>query len=171
MNRLNPQKLFERIATDVPQSLHRHLFVTGSLAAAYHYKSQLRGQAINTKDADLVIHPAGDTDSCRKMTDRLRESGWRNTGDCFPRDTAEPADELRAIRLLPPESNEYFVEFLNIPQKDHRIGIRTMFSFLEANLARLKRELIRDATTNRASLISTAELTILRAETYDLDCS
>jgi hypothetical protein len=37
MNKLDPKELFERIARDVPTELHQHLFVTGSLAAAYHY--------------------------------------------------------------------------------------------------------------------------------------
>jgi hypothetical protein len=118
VNRLDPEKLFELIARDVPQSLHQHLFVTGSLAAAYHYKAQLQGQAINTKDADLVVHPAGHTDSCREMTETLRQIGWRNTDECYPGTAMEPASELRAIRLYPPASNEYFIEFLNIPPRD-----------------------------------------------------
>lgn len=118
MNRLDPMELFERIAKDVPQGLHEHLFVTGSLAAAYHYKAKLQGQAINTKDADLVVHPAGHIKSCREMAEQLRDIGWRNTEQCFPQTTAKPVDNLRAIRLLPPASNEYFIEFLNIPDKD-----------------------------------------------------
>ncbi len=118
MNRLDPETLFERIAGDVPKALHQHLFVTGSLAAAYHYKSQLQGHAINTKDADLVVHPAGHVDSCRKMAEELHGIGWRNSNQCYPQATAQPVENLRAIRLLPPASNEYFIEFLNIPDKD-----------------------------------------------------
>lgn len=117
MNRLDPTQLFERIAQDVPTALQKHLFVTGSLAAAYHYKAMLQGQAINTKDADLVVQPAGHTQSCREMTEHLREIGWRNTSESYPQPTADPVDKLRAIRLFPPGSNEYFVEFLNIPDK------------------------------------------------------
>lgn len=56
--------------------------------------------------------------SCQEMTEKLRTLGWRNTDDCFPKATAQPAGDLRAIRLFPPKSNEYFIEFLNIPQKD-----------------------------------------------------
>ncbi len=118
MNRLDPMELFERIASDVPEPLHQHLFVTGSLAAAYHYKEQLQGQAINTKDADLVVHPAGHVNSCRKMAEQLKGIGWKNIEECFPQATAEPVKTLRAIRLYPPESTEYFIEFLNIPDKD-----------------------------------------------------
>lgn len=55
MNRLDPDALFRRIAADVPADLRGHLFVTGSLAAAYHFQARLEGRAINTKDADLGL--------------------------------------------------------------------------------------------------------------------
>ncbi len=118
MNKLNPTELFERIAGDVPEPLHRHLFVTGSLAAAYHYKAQLQGQAINTKDADLVVHPAGDVVSCQDMAQELLNTGWRCIDECYPQSAPKPVDTLRAIRLFPPDSNAYFIELLNIPETD-----------------------------------------------------
>ena len=43
MNRLDPMELFERIARDVPQALHQHLFVTGSLAAALPLQGTVTG--------------------------------------------------------------------------------------------------------------------------------
>ncbi len=67
MKKLDPSALFERLAGDIPGDLRANLFVTGSLAAAYHFQSQLEGRAINTKDADLVVHPAGNVISCRQM--------------------------------------------------------------------------------------------------------
>jgi len=122
MNKLDPTVLFKRLADDVPKELHKHLFVTGSLAAAYHFKTKLQGQAINTKDADLVVHPAGHVMSCQAMANRLLELGWRRTNDCYPMQSAEPATDLRAIRLFPPQSDDYFVEFLNIPSVDQQEG-------------------------------------------------
>lgn len=124
MNRLDPEKLFQHLAKDIPADLHRHLFVTGSLAAAYHYRATLLGRGVNTKDADLVVHPAGHTDSCQQMAERLKELGWRNTNECFAQTSAEPVDELRAIRLYPPSSQEYFIEFLNIPGHDQAVAKR-----------------------------------------------
>jgi len=56
MNKLDPIELFERIAGDVPQPLHQHLFDTGSLAAGYHYKAQLQEQAINTVLFQRIWH-------------------------------------------------------------------------------------------------------------------
>ncbi|MBX3415396.1 MAG: hypothetical protein KF708_22120, partial [Pirellulales bacterium] len=77
MNRLDPETLFQRLATDLPPTLRKHLFVTGSLAAAYHFRDQLIGRAVNTKDADLVVHPAGDTESCCRIAQQLLQLGWR----------------------------------------------------------------------------------------------
>ncbi len=118
MNQLDPVELFQAISSDIPKHLHQNLFVTGSLAAAYHYRTRLQGQAINTKDTDLVVHPAGNVTSCKEITEELLNSGWRPTDNCFSMAKPEPVGELRAIRLFPPASNTYFIEFLNIPEKD-----------------------------------------------------
>ena len=91
MNKLNPTELFERIAEDVPTDLHGHLFVTGSLATAYHFRAQLREQAINTKDADLVVHPVGDVVSCRQMAEQMLTLGWSRTEECYAKPASEPA--------------------------------------------------------------------------------
>ena len=115
MSKLNPKSLFKRIARDVPTNLHPHLFVTGSLAAAYHFAAVLEGRGINTKDVDLVVHPAGEVASCAQMAQQLLAGGWRPVKDCTPQTTPELADTLRAIRLLPPDSQDYFIEFLGLP--------------------------------------------------------
>jgi hypothetical protein len=117
MTKLDPAALFERLAADIPGDLHTNIFVTGSLAAAYHFQAQLEGRAINTKDADLVVHPAGNVVSCQQMAGRLVDLGWIRTEECYPRSNPEPADELRAIRLYPPGPHDYFIEFLNLPQQ------------------------------------------------------
>lgn len=117
MKELDPKLLFERLAADIPSNLHPNLFVTGSLAAAYHFQARLEGRGINTKDADLVVHPAGNVTSCQQMAGKLIALGWTRTEECFPRATRHPANELRAIRLYPPGSHDYFLEFLNVPQR------------------------------------------------------
>jgi hypothetical protein len=122
MIKLDPAQLFRQIAADLPDEFHAHVFVAGSLAAAYHYQAQLEGHAVNTKDADLVIHPAGNVTCCRQMAQQLLNSGWKRTTEqgieCAPRLTPEPVDQLRAIRLLPPDSKPYFLEFLAVPKAD-----------------------------------------------------
>ena len=128
MTRLNPQVLFARIARDVPTDLHQHLFVTGSLAAAYHFSDQLQEQSLNTKDADLVVHPAGDVGSCRELAERLRDIGWTQKQDerFHPRADREPVDNLPFIRLCPPESHDYFIEFLTLPPPGQKEPLRSV---------------------------------------------
>ena len=121
MAKLDPAVLFGRISRDVPAALLRHVFVTGSLAAAYAFKLKLKSRAVNTKDADLVVHPAGDSASAAKMASELLRLGWRRLeGKCFARADAEPAGALMAIRLNPPGSTVYFVEFLNVPREEQK---------------------------------------------------
>jgi hypothetical protein len=131
MTRLDPAELFDRIANDIPESLHSHLIVTGSLAAAYEFHAQLEGQAVNTKDADLVVHPAGEEKNCAEMTQNLLQLGWTPTEQCFPHADPEPIDDLCAIRLYPPNSSDYFIEFLNVPA----IGQETAKKWIPLELA------------------------------------
>jgi len=122
MNTLDPEVLFSLIAKDVPRKLHRHLYMTGSLAAAYEYRSKLQRRGINTKDADLMVHPAGDVVSSQEIASKLLELGWRKTKDCYPQQAASPVETLRAIRLAPPDSDAYFLELLNIPATDQIVA-------------------------------------------------
>lgn len=112
---LDPEALFQQIAGDLPDELRAHVFVVGSLAAAYQFRRQLQGRGVNTKDADLVVHPAGDTVSCAELAERLLALGWRPTRECKPAATPADPESLRAIRLRPPSSDDYFVELLNLP--------------------------------------------------------
>lgn len=104
------------VASQLPSSLHPNVLLVGSLAAAYHYRTQL-GTDVRTKDADVVIQPAGSLSTCRDIALRLLEHGWRRTEKCFPSRTAAPTDSLRAIRLYPPRVTSYFVELLALPER------------------------------------------------------
>lgn len=115
MTGLDPRALLRRLSADLPAPIRRHLFLVGSLAAAYHFRSQLARGAVNTKDADVVVYPAGDVRSAKAMAVRLLGLGWRRTSKCFPMARRSPADRLRALRLFPPESSDYFVELLGLP--------------------------------------------------------
>jgi len=124
MSKLNPQALFKRLAEDLPANLLGNVFVTGSLAAAYAHQVRLTSRAVNTKDADLLVHPAGDVRSARDMAQALLNLGWRRTDQCKPSPETTPPEEMWAIRLLPPLSNDYFVEFLNVPKEEQPEGKR-----------------------------------------------
>lgn len=120
MTALDPVRLFARLAEALPRTLHRHACIVGSLAAAYHFRTRLRGLAVNTKDADLLIHPAGDVRSCRDMAMELLDLGWRRKVDCEPQKRPRPAERLRAIRLLPPRGDGYFIELMGLPDSGQR---------------------------------------------------
>ena len=117
---LNPDQLFARVARDVPDELHGHIYVVGSMACAYHFRANLIERTVYTKDADLVVHPAGAPSSCKHIAMTLLGEGWRRTVNpsCHAMAQPEPHDELRAIRLNPPNSTDYFIEFLSVPQPD-----------------------------------------------------
>jgi hypothetical protein len=119
MSKLDPVQLFRALCQDIPEDLRRDVFVTGSLAAAYAFKVRLVGQAVNTKDADLLVHPAGNVTSAQKMAERLLQVGWRPTDQCKPlAEMPDNPEELWAIRLMPANSSDYFIEFLNIPAEE-----------------------------------------------------
>jgi hypothetical protein len=121
MSMLDPARLFAQIAKDIPAPMHKHILVIGSLATAYYFKDQLANHAVNTKDADLIVHPAGNTESCRQTAQELLNIGWRRIDRCQPKSSPEPATSLEAIRLHPPDSKAYFIEFLNLPSESQTI--------------------------------------------------
>ena len=119
MSKLDPSLLFRTLCTDIPQDLRRDVFVTGSLAAAYAFKVRLLGQAVNTKDADLLVHPAGNVDSAGRMAERLLANRLASDGAVQGAGgAAGDTARLWAIRLMPPGSNDYFIEFLNVPVEE-----------------------------------------------------
>ncbi len=121
MNELDPKVLFEMIASHLPVELHENVLIVGSLAAAYHYRHKLQTRAVNTKDADVVVKPANALRECREMAMRLLSEKWRRyPGKCFSQESPEPANELRAIRFLPPNSDAYYVELLGLPEYGQR---------------------------------------------------
>jgi hypothetical protein len=124
MANLDPKGLFDLIGVHVPKDLKPNILIIGSLAAAYHFRGKLQSGAINTKDADLVVRPAGATAECAKIAQRLIDEKWRRTEKCHAMPEETSADQMRAIRLFPPHSNAYFVELLGFPEKEQVEAIK-----------------------------------------------
>jgi len=99
------------------------MLIVGSLAAAYHYRARLKRRAVNTKDADVVVQPAGDVASCRSIAERLLREDWTRTDKCYPAPRSRPPEALRAIRLHPPESDDYFIELLGLPKRTQKEAV------------------------------------------------
>lgn len=122
--RLDPRVLFTLIAHHIPEDLHQNVLIVGSLAAAYHHREQLQTRAVNTKDADVVVQPAGALRQCHAMALRLLQEGWRRHPECSARKSPEPAGDLRAIRLLPPKLDTYYLELLGLPEMGQQERLR-----------------------------------------------
>ncbi len=112
---LLPDVLFRRIAGLVPAAFHPNMLIVGSIAAAYHFRHALVQRGVNTKDADIVIRPAGAVQESQTIAETLLAAGWRRHEKCFALPTSENVDQLRAIRLRPPEGDDFFLEFLTVP--------------------------------------------------------
>jgi len=84
MNKLNPNVIFDMIAHHVPPELRGNVVIIGSLAAAYHYRHALKSDGVNTKDADVVVQPAGALFKCAEIANKLLSLGWRRTERCRP---------------------------------------------------------------------------------------
>lgn len=112
--RLDPALLFDMIGAELPPDLRPNILIVGSLAAAYHFRGAIARDGIATKDADVVVQPAGALAECRRIAQRLLDAKWRRKDDCFPR--AAPGDDARAIRLYPPSSEAFFIELLGYPE-------------------------------------------------------
>lgn len=114
---IDPRILFERLRAELPPDVIARVVVVGSLAAACHHAEQLIEGGVKTKDADLVIHPARDVAPASSIAARLRGLGWRpRSGDRSPGTSQTPAADLPAIRLYPPDHDDYFVEILIVPE-------------------------------------------------------
>lgn len=118
---IEPRALLRRLAAELPVDLVAQVFVIGSLAAACHHTSRLVGGGVRTKDADLVVYPADNSGGAQGIARRLRALGWRHRDlSPFQPGTADtPANQLPAIRLYPPEHDDYFVELLIVPAGEH----------------------------------------------------
>jgi len=91
MKKLDPEGVFARLRTDFPAAVQKDVVVVGSLAAAYHFRADLVSRAVNTKDADLVIKPAGNTRSCKRIAEDLFRHGWTRREGSFPQTARTPA--------------------------------------------------------------------------------
>ena len=81
----------------------------------YHLPGDLTSLPEAVPAQPSLDQPAGALHECRAMAIRLLAEGWhRYPGKCFPQASPEPAEDLRAIRLLPPESDAYYIELLRL---------------------------------------------------------
>jgi len=77
--KLDPVALFQRLASDIPNELHGSLFVTGSLAAAYHFQAQLEGRVINRPDSSSLESTSAGVWTPYRAAAFTMGAGWETT--------------------------------------------------------------------------------------------
>ena len=120
--KLDPQAVLSKLKAAIPRRHHDELVVVGSLAAACHFPKQLSGNPINTKDADIVVRPAGSIGACRELAEELLTLGWvhRREPAFAPQPSRSSPAAKPYVKLKMPGEGEFFIEFLGTPKKDER---------------------------------------------------
>lgn len=117
---VNPRAALLEITGAIPAGCKKNLIIIGSLAVGFHYEDQIRGMAIRTKDADCLLSPRVEAvNAGRAITEQLLQAGWRlkQEGEWTkPGNSTTPDNELPAVRLYSPKSNEWFIELLMVPE-------------------------------------------------------
>ncbi len=125
MNLLSPRDILVRVVATLPRDRLKNVIVVGSLAVAYHYFKDDDEGEVRTKDVDCLLTPRGEmVQAGEEMAVQLL-NGWRHRKDGGfgkPQAGPEPHESLSAIRLYPPESEDWFIELLAEPESERDSG-------------------------------------------------
>jgi hypothetical protein len=126
VSNVSPLEVLAKVAAAIPAECREHIIVIGSLAVGYHFCSEDREMYVRTKDIDGVLRPRDQAvASAKVVAERLLATQWthRQEGEhAKPGRAGTPTHELPAIRLHPPDSTEWFIEFLTEPPQGERGG-------------------------------------------------
>jgi hypothetical protein len=125
---LSPRDVLQRVASAIPEQVHKYVIVVGSLAAGFRLLPDAPGAHVRTKDVDCVIAPwVAAYENGATVAEALLAHGWRPRGEgehARPGTASTPDDDLPAIRLCPPGSEAWFVELLTVPRSSEEKGKR-----------------------------------------------
>ena len=111
-----------KVAAAIPSRVHPNIVIIGSLAAAYGLFTEDDTVGVRTKDVDCVLSPhISAVEHGRTIARVLLDAGWqpRSSGRFGqPGTLGTPEDELPVIRLFPPDSEDWFIEFLTEPESE-----------------------------------------------------
>jgi len=126
MNPISPRQVLSQVAEATPPEFRYHVVVVGSLAAAYHFFKDDPEREVRTKDIDCVLEPnSSAAEGAAAIARKLVDVGWRHRVEgnhVGPRPTPQPAADLNAVRLYPPDSKDYFVELHAVPESENDTG-------------------------------------------------
>jgi hypothetical protein len=114
-----PRRVLERVAAAIPKECHENIIVVGSLAAGYQLLASAHAFPVRTKDIDCVLSPRVDAvDRGQAIAERLLSAGWRPLTEgahSIPGTAQTPTDKLPVVRLYPPNTKDWFIEFITVP--------------------------------------------------------
>ncbi len=117
-----PEAVLKVVVRAIPLEVHPNIIIIGSLAAAYWLSDEDSSYIVRTKDVDSVLAPRGAAkNKGRMVAEKLIAAGWtqKASGDFAKPGTAETAEEnLPALRLYPPNNNDWFIELLTEPESE-----------------------------------------------------
>jgi hypothetical protein len=113
---VSPRNVLAKVAAAVPSDVHPNIVIIGSLAAGYWLFPRHGSFGVRTKDVDCVLSPQlSAVDKGRAVAEKLLAAGWRarTEGDFGkPGNEHTPVDQLPAVRLYPPNGDDWFIELL-----------------------------------------------------------
>ncbi len=116
---ISPSDVLRQVAGVIPADCHKHVVIVGSLAAGYQLLGKNQTLQVRTKDVDCVISPRiTAADRGTAVAERLLQEDWqlRTEGShTTPGNASTPLDKLPIIRLCPPFTTDWFIEFLTVP--------------------------------------------------------
>lgn len=117
---ISPGAVLREVVAAIPPELRTHIVIIGSMAAAYWFADKHPTFSVRTKDIGSVLTPRESARATGEaMADELLASGWRprRAGRfATPGSASTPEEDLPALRLLPPASDEWFLELLTEPE-------------------------------------------------------
>ena len=126
MKLLSPSKVLAQVSAAIPAECRQHVIIIGSLATAYHFFGDDTTHAVRTKDIDCVFTPRIAAVTAGQLTAQtLLDAGWTRSeanGWSKPGTANTPEDQLAAVRLCPPGTNDWFLEFLTVPESENEAG-------------------------------------------------
>jgi hypothetical protein len=57
MSEVNPLKVLQKVANDIPSDCRENIIIIGSLAAGYAFFSDNEDMMVQTKDVDCLVRP------------------------------------------------------------------------------------------------------------------
>ncbi len=117
---ISPRSALEQVAAAIPEDCRENLVVVGSLAAGYYFFGDNGSFQVRTKDADCLLSPRISAVAAGiAVAERLFAERWtfHSTKEFPAPGTAEtPEKDLPVVRLKPPGSEDWFIEFLTVPE-------------------------------------------------------